>query len=829
MERKIFLNKIKRGIGFITVALLALVRIAAVSPRVSASGHTGDANGYCDHCDTQFYIKTEVNGNVRYYTSLADAFDADGELVLNGGKATLLSDVTEEDNVRCVNADVMLDLNGYQLNDACVIIGSRSAQGTLTIIDSSPTKSGRINQGSSGAVFYGGSLVLDGIQFEFAISIFNCDVTIKNCTFFGSDYFSLYGEGGSLTVDGLVCEKRLSFTMIELADADRVSMKNLELKDGIEIDEGFHLGRLLADGYAFSLDGETVADLYTSTLIDGNVKTIEHTHAADGTSVSFDGSNHWAACICGAPADGQTAPHGCDAEGYCPDCSAPIEAMVTNGEDVSYHANMISALTAVEDNGVITLMSDTKSKYYYIDKAVTIDLNGYNYVVDYTLHIKNGFLTLQDSSESGSGSIISYYGAGYSFINLYSGSLTVNSGNVYGCVDLSNSDGASITVNGGSFTSDESVFSFYGYQNSDLTVNGGRFSYDGYFIEEVDGINGEVRIEVLGGEFINGIRNNARPIKEMLADTECGLYIMDENGEEIELEADTLSVDGMAIVMHTGATRTADENEHSYHCEICDLDFNVLPHGELIYTANGEKHNVDCGFCGYDLGDHDHEGGIANCSNKARCKLCNGEYGGYDYDRHVSGKADCLSKAKCSLCQKEYGDIDPNNHRDLTLKSSCDAYDHLKLYTCCGAVASRNAHVGGEATCTEKAVCYVCENPYGDEPKGHKFDNSCDADCSECGAVARTVAPHTFDHGHDAECNTCGEKRTVSAHVAGAWADNGEGKEVQHCIVCGLSMGERDAGLAIGWVIAIVAISAVAFAALTFVVIKFLILPKMKK
>lgn len=42
-------------------------------------------------------------------------------------------------------------------------------------------------------------------------------------------------------------------------------------------------------------------------------------------------------------------------------------------------------------------------------------------------------------------------------------------------------------------------------------------------------------------------------------------------------------------------------------------------------------------------------------------------------ENHVGGTATCTEKAKCKFCNKEYGDIDPNNHGKLTHIDKVDA------------------------------------------------------------------------------------------------------------------------------------------------------------
>ena len=77
---------------------------------------------------------------------------------------------------------------------------------------------------------------------------------------------------------------------------------------------------------------------------------------------------------------------------------------------------------------------------------------------------------------------------------------------------------------------------------------------------------------------------------------------------------------------------------------------------------------------------------------------------------HTGGTATCENKAICSVCGKEYGDLAehiPNaDDGDCTTDITCSV---------CGTVTTEgeNAHTGGTATCTEKAICSSCGKEYG--------------------------------------------------------------------------------------------------------------------
>ena len=87
------------------------------------------------------------------------------------------------------------------------------------------------------------------------------------------------------------------------------------------------------------------------------------------------------------------------------------------------------------------------------------------------------------------------------------------------------------------------------------------------------------------------------------------------------------------------------------------------------------------------------------------------------------GEDACVTKCDCPPpydCEESgHVDTNPADH-------TCDE---------CGGVASE-CH-GGTATCTEKATCDVCGQPYGNEPAGHNWVNG---ECLDCHNIAANYA-----------------------------------------------------------------------------------------
>ena len=95
-----------------------------------------------------------------------------------------------------------------------------------------------------------------------------------------------------------------------------------------------------------------------------------------------------------------------------------------------------------------------------------------------------------------------------------------------------------------------------------------------------------------------------------------------------------------------------------------------------------------------------HEGGTATCSEKAVCTLCGHAYGDKDAGNHVGGTE--VKNARKASCTED-------GYTGDTCCKGCGA----KLQS--GTVIKAAGHTGGTATCSEKAVCTLCGQTYGDK------------------------------------------------------------------------------------------------------------------
>ena len=125
-----------------------------------------------------------------------------------------------------------------------------------------------------------------------------------------------------------------------------------------------------------------------------------------------------------------------------------------------------------------------------------------------------------------------------------------------------------------------------------------------------------------------------------------------------------------------------------------------------------------------------------DCNQASNCAVCNKALAAGE---HTGGAATCKDKAKCELCQAEYGEL--------------------------------AAHTGGTATCKDKAVCTVCNQAYGELSAVHvpaEDDGDCTTavKCSICQAEVVAAKQHTYTNDEDTSCDNagCAHTRKVSSN-----------------------------------------------------------------
>ena len=142
------------------------------------------------------------------------------------------------------------------------------------------------------------------------------------------------------------------------------------------------------------------------------------------------------------------------------------------------------------------------------------------------------------------------------------------------------------------------------------------------------------------------------------------------------------------------------------------------------------------------------------------CSTC-GE--SFAYEDHVGGTATCNEQAQCTVCGQSYGGL--AEHTPSAWRT-VEPY-HYKVCTLCGEFLTSEDHVGGTATCTQKAKCTVCGQSYGQLGLTHRWGSTW---------------LYKDKTGHASVCLDCGANGQVVAHTPGADATE---TTPQVCTDCG--------------------------------------------
>lgn len=149
-----------------------------------------------------------------------------------------------------------------------------------------------------------------------------------------------------------------------------------------------------------------------------------------------------------------------------------------------------------------------------------------------------------------------------------------------------------------------------------------------------------------------------------------------------------------------------------------------------------------------------------------------------DEGNHEGGTANCTDKKVCTVCDNAYGEVDSSVHKsdEFVYVSNGDG-THTKKFKCCNAVAAEPENCSGEAAtvCGEKSVCEVCHAEYGD-PLAHDWDTE--------------WTTSETKHWHKCKRTGCEAKKDEADHTVGT-AATCTAKAV--CATCNAEYGEKDA------------------------------------
>jgi hypothetical protein len=139
----------------------------------------------------------------------------------------------------------------------------------------------------------------------------------------------------------------------------------------------------------------------------------------------------------------------------------------------------------------------------------------------------------------------------------------------------------------------------------------------------------------------------------------------------------------------------------------------------------------------------------------------------FETENCSGGNATCTEKAVCDVCGKAYGEFDGTNHEGGVQEwTTRTAFNHEQKWNCCGAViVASEAHEWKDGVCRECG--YVCL--HNDADKDHICDY-CKKTISEhvdkdknhiCDYCKKTISEHE-DKDKDHVCDYC--EKTISAH-----------------------------------------------------------------
>ena len=232
-----------------------------------------------------------------------------------------------------------------------------------------------------------------------------------------------------------------------------------------------------------------------------------------------------------------------------------------------------------------------------------------------------------------------------------------------------------------------------------------------------------------------------------------------------------------------------------YHCSVCGKYFTAAKvettlealtgetpsHSYGDWQTNDDKHWKECS-CGDRKDSSAHIGGSATCEVKAKCSVCNAEYGELSAHTPSADDGDCTTAITCSVC----GEI---------------------------TTAANASHTGGMATSERKAECTVCGKEYGElathdySTEWSKNDTHHWHECS-CGDKS-DEAKHSFgewtitdeatatENGEKTRSCVCGQTETETIHATGTNGDNNDPAPEPNNDDEGLS-GGAIAGIAVG-------------------------------
>ena len=210
----------------------------------------------------------------------------------------------------------------------------------------------------------------------------------------------------------------------------------------------------------------------------------------------------------------------------------------------------------------------------------------------------------------------------------------------------------------------------------------------------------------------------------------CGKYFAEDGTTELTAEQILKTLAEHAYgTLHEATEPTCfrEGNVAYYECAVCKKYFDA-DHNEITsYVIVKTQHN----FGAWQKGDEN--GHTRACQNEGCTET---EVVPHDYEGgQCYPKNDDEHRLYCTVCNYEH--LERHEFGEWEKK---DETDHKQTCAKCNKVITE-AHVGGTATCKEKAVCTVCHEPYGNFAE-HVL--GADGVCTVCGKTPNAVFGKTY-------------------------------------------------------------------------------------
>lgn len=145
-------------------------------------------------------------------------------------------------------------------------------------------------------------------------------------------------------------------------------------------------------------------------------------------------------------------------------------------------------------------------------------------------------------------------------------------------------------------------------------------------------------------------------------------------------------------------------------CRFCGKeDAPAIGHSYDTIEHDSVSHWYTCSTCNDKKDNEAHHGGIATCTDLAKCSDCGTSYG--TTAPHNYSEATCTDTAVCSACGDEKAALGHSWKSTLSYNDT----EHWYACTRCDETKDLGVHTGGEATEKERAVCEVCGQHYGEK------------------------------------------------------------------------------------------------------------------